>query len=176
MVTTLPYSGETFALPANLVIIGTMNTADRSIALLDVALRRRFAFVEIMPNPDLLRGITVASESHTLDLGQLLERLNQRIVRYLDRDHQLGHSYFMQVARQAEADRIDELEYVWNTQVLPLLEEYFYSQRDVLAELLRDFLMMDETEDEIRTFGFGRLGGEDLVFALSKLADTQNAF
>jgi 5-methylcytosine-specific restriction protein B len=139
--------------------------------LLDVALRRRFAFVEIMPEPALLQGIEVASETHSVDLGQLLASLNRRITQSLDRDHQIGHSYLLQVAQQEEAERMDALEYVWNAQILPLLEEYFYSQREVLLDLLKDFVDSDAGADE-ESVGqeFGRLSGEDLVFALSKLA------
>jgi MoxR-like ATPase len=172
MAMTLPYSKEVFALPSNIYVIGTMNTADRSIALLDVALRRRFAFVEIMPEPALLRGSEVASETHRVDLGQLLASLNRRIVQSLDRDHQIGHSYLLQVAQQEEAERMDALEYVWNAQILPLLEEYFYSQREVLVDLLRDFVDTGDAVDEAGSGQeFGRLSGEDLVFALSQLAE-----
>lgn len=170
---TLPYSGEEFGIPHNLYLIGTMNTADRSIALLDVALRRRFAFVEIMPDPALLSGVVVASENQSVDLGVLLDTINRRITRALDRNYQLGHSYFLSIGKQDPSDRLDELEYIWNQQVLPLLEEYFYSQREVLAELLvgfADTLDEGETEDQQRV-EFGRLTGEDLVYALNQLTE-----
>ncbi len=90
---TLPYSGDEFSVPNNLYVIGTMNTADRSIALLDVALRRRFAFVEIMPNPALLGDDQVEYEGIAVSLGDLLRVLNRGITLSIDRDHQIGHSY-----------------------------------------------------------------------------------
>jgi 5-methylcytosine-specific restriction protein B len=121
---TLPYSGEEFGVPANLLIIGTMNTADRSIALLDVALRRRFTFVELMPQPELL------GEVAGVPLGKLLTALNRKLEAYLDRDHQLGHSYFMGLKDVAD------LRFAWEHKVMPLLQEYFYGDGKKLEEIL----------------------------------------
>jgi MoxR-like ATPase len=172
----LPYSGDTFEVPNNLYIIGTMNTADRSIALLDMALRRRFAFVELMPRPGLLEGASVETEEAVVPLAALLHSLNRGIRRYLDRDHQIGHSYFLTVADADEGERVDVLEFVWNNQILPLLEEYFYSQRDKLAELLTPFYTDVESEGEPdhidgMDFEIGRQTGDDLIAALAKLAE-----
>lgn len=119
-------SGDLFGMPPNLYIIGTMNTADRSIALLDLALRRRFAFVEIAPDPTLLN--TVAG----VDLNSMLSRLNERIELLLDRDHRIGHSYLMKI--QSESD----LHFAWFRRVLPLLQEYFYNDNERLFALLGD--------------------------------------
>ncbi len=120
----LPYSQDTFGVPANLFIVGTMNTADRSIALLDLALRRRFTFVEFMPDPELLG--TVAD----IDLVTLLRCLNQRVAALIDRDHQIGHSYFLEI------DDVANLRFVWYHRVIPLLQEYFYNDSERLRAVL----------------------------------------
>lgn len=174
---TLPYSGDEFEVPSNVYVIGTMNTADRSIALLDVALRRRFAFVELMPRPQLLRGIHVESAETVVPLEPLLRSLNKSIRQYLDRDHQVGHSYLLEVARADDAERADVLEFVWNNRIVPLLEEYFYSQRDRMAEVLSPFRTdvesdREQDEEEELDSSFARLTGDDLMTALAKLAET----
>ena len=123
---TLPYSKETFGVPNNLYIIGTMNTADRSIALLDTALRRRFDFEEIMPRPELLNGKVVEG----INLQTLLTRINERITNKYDRDHQIGHSYLINVNTK------EQLERAYKNKILPLLNEYFYNETEVVAEVL----------------------------------------
>ena len=170
----LPYSEESFSVPKNLFVIGTMNTADRSIALLDVALRRRFAFIEVMPRPDLLDSVVIESQEATLPLDNLLRELNSQIIRHIDRDHQIGHSYFLKVANVDQDEQVDMLDFVWNNQIFPLLEEYFYSQRQNLAEVLAPFI----TEQDFPvTYGveeqleIQRQHGDDLIFALAKLAN-----
>ena len=165
----LPSSGTRFSVPPNLVLLGTMNTADRSIALLDSALRRRFAFVEFAPRPDLLAGAVVETEEAALHLDALLRDLNAALVEALDPEHAIGHSYLLRVARAAPEERLALLEQVWNTQILPLLEEYFYNQRERLAEILAPF--MDESAGERPPArAIPRLNGEDLVVALSRLS------
>lgn len=126
MTTTLPYSKEQFGVPNNLYIIGTMNTADRSIALLDTALRRRFDFEEIMPRPELLSGKVVAG----INLEQLLRKINKRITEKYDRDHQIGHSYLINIK-----DIID-LERAYKNRILPLLNEYFYNDTKTVSDIL----------------------------------------
>jgi 5-methylcytosine-specific restriction protein B len=128
---TLPYSKTPFSVPANVHLIGTMNTADRSLAGLDIALRRRFQFVEMPPQPDLLKGVTIAG----VNLGQLLEVMNHRIEALLDRDHQLGHAYFMGLA---SSDAIDGLAGVFRNQIIPLLQEYFFEDWERIAWVLND--------------------------------------
>lgn len=125
MTVTLPYSRETFGVPKNLYIIGTMNTADRSIALLDTALRRRFDFEEMMPKPELL-----SENIEGVDLEQLLTKINDRIKNEYDRDHQIGHSYFIGVKNK------EQLERAYKNRILPLLNEYFYNDIDSVAKVL----------------------------------------
>lgn len=125
MTVTLPYSRETFGVPKNLYIIGTMNTADRSIALLDTALRRRFDFEEMMPKPELL-----SENIEGIDLEQLLTQINNRIKNEYDRDHQIGHSYLMSVKDN------EDLERAYKNRILPLLNEYFYNDIDSVAKIL----------------------------------------
>ena len=121
----LPYSKEEFTVPKNLYVLGTMNTADRSIALLDIALRRRFNFIEIMPDYSLIE-----KNIDGIDLATLLKTVNQKLEIMTDRDHQIGHSYFMNV------DDLQDLHSVWYNKVLPLLSEYFYNDWDRLIEVV----------------------------------------
>ena len=110
----LPYSGDKFSVPNNVYIIGTMNTADRSVEALDTALRRRFSFVEMQPKPDIL------SKVGEVDLRKLLKTINQRIELLIDKDHQIGHSYFIGI------QNIVDLQRTFKDKIIPLLEEYFY--------------------------------------------------
>lgn len=115
----LPYSKERFYVPANLYIVGTMNTADRSIALLDTALRRRFRFVEMMPKPELLEGVNVDG----IEIRRLIETINQRIEALYDRDHQIGHTYFLLLKDEPTMEKLSD---IFRHSILPLLQEYFY--------------------------------------------------
>jgi hypothetical protein len=110
----LPYSGNKFSVPNNVYIIGTMNTADRSVEALDTALRRRFSFVEMQPDPNIL------SKVGEVDLSKLLETINQRIEVLIDKDHQIGHSYFIGI------QDLEDLRRTFKDKIIPLLEEYFY--------------------------------------------------
>ena len=167
----LPYSKEDFQVPVNLAIIGTMNTADRSIALLDVALRRRFAFLELLPEAELLDEINVSlAEEDALNIGTCLRNLNLRIVELRGADYQIGHSYFLPLQGIGdEKERLVYLDDIWNYQVVPLLKEYFYGQTDLLRQVLPSFFSEDD-DGQAQSAGYlVTLHGEDLVAALNKL-------
>ena len=123
----LPYSKDVFTVPKNLYIIGTMNTSDRSIASIDIALRRRFKFKEIMPNSNLVADFNC-------NFKECFEILNKRISVLLDRDHQIGHSYFIE--EKYKDSNASELETIWFDSIIPLLNEYFYSDWEKLQALL----------------------------------------
>jgi 5-methylcytosine-specific restriction protein B len=134
---TLTYSGERFGVPANLDVIGTMNTADRSIALLDSALRRRFRFEELTPKPELL-GTIDDGVGNTIDLRQLLSAMNARLSRLLHRDQTLGHSYFYSVKS------FDDLRRVFAREILPFLQEAFYDDWRQIRLVLADQTVGEE--------------------------------
>jgi len=145
---TLPYSSDKFGIPNNLYIIGTMNTADRSIALMDTALRRRFEFVEKMPNSELLKNIDVGD----IEIKKLFEAINQRIEYLYDRDHTIGHSYFMSLEGK---ENKEELANIFKNKVIPLLQEYFYDDWEKIRLVLADNQVKDEKYQFIKKKNFG---------------------
>jgi 5-methylcytosine-specific restriction protein B len=136
----LPQSKTELRVPNNVFLLGTMNTADRSIALLDIALRRRFAFLELMPDHELLRGAKVGS----LDLGDLLEVLNRRIARKHGREKQIGHSYLLATDGQPVADPA-EFARRFRYEIVPLLQEYCYDDYEELREYLGSELVAGDS-------------------------------
>lgn len=128
---TLPYSKRHFDVPKNVYLIGTMNTADRSLAGMDIALRRRFHFVEMAPKPELLENIVVAG----VNIGEMLKAMNRRIEVLLDRDHQLGHAWFIGLSSGPD---LAPLENVFRHEILPLLQEYFFEDWQRIHWVLND--------------------------------------
>ena len=147
----LPYSQETFTVPKNLYIIGTMNTSDRSISSIDIALRRRFKFVEMMPKRELVADFGI-------NFADIFEDLNTKIKILLDRDHQIGHSYFIKT--KYENAGINELKTIWFSEILPLLNEYFYCDWEKLKLVVPGFIkrldvpetLKNECEDSVYEF------------------------
>ena len=117
----LPYSKEVFSVPNNVFIIGTMNSSDRSLTGLDVALRRRFTFIEMQPDCQQLSGIDIDG----INIELLLTTINKRIELLLDRDHCIGHAYFMPL-KNHNKQTIKELGLIFKQKIIPLLQEYFY--------------------------------------------------
>jgi len=130
----LANSNDFFGVPQNLYIIGTMNTADRSIAQIDTALRRRFEFIEMLPKPDLLENIIVEE----INISKILEAINERIKYIYDREHTIGHSYFMPLKETSTKVKLDE---IFRVNIIPLLAEYFYGDwEDIIFILNNDFI------------------------------------
>lgn len=158
---TLPYTHEKFSVPNNLYIIGTMNTSDRSIASVDIALRRRFKFKEMMPQTDLVADFSC-------NFKGIFELLNKRISVLLDRDHQIGHSYF--IKDKYENAGVKELKDIWFDSILPLLNEYFYGDWEKLQKLLGCAKEKDDDTAFIKKLDIVKFADE------TTLDDEQNCF
>jgi len=144
---TLPYSKDKFGVPPNLYIIGTMNTADRSVEALDTALRRRFSFEEIPPIPELIASAGKLKNENGLlkgiELSVLLNTMNKRIEKLLDKDHLIGHSYFMSIIN------LEELKAVFQNKIIPLLQEYFFGDYGKIGLVLgKGFFETIESQNE----------------------------
>ena len=137
---SLPQSKEMFSIPPNVYLLGTMNTADRSIKLLDAALRRRFAFIELMPDIELLRGATVGE----LALDDFLEGLNRRIARSEGREKQVGHSYLLEGGEPVS--EVEDFARCFREEILPLLQEYCYDEYGTLAKFIGSGLVDAEAQ------------------------------
>ncbi len=136
MTARLPYSQKPFGVPDNVYIIGTMNTADRSIATIDTALRRRFLFREMLPNPQVLADVMVED----LSISAMLNRMNQRIAVLYDREHTIGHAYFMKLRDNPTVETLAE---IFRNNIIPLLQEYFYEDYEKIRLVLGDPLKTD---------------------------------
>jgi 5-methylcytosine-specific restriction protein B len=139
----LPYSKREFGIPPNLFIIGTMNTADRSISLMDIALRRRFGFIELLPDYDALTTILITGSNRSEDVKeyrrlaiQSLKTVNEKITEIYDRDHQIGHSYLVKLSQDTSVEDTKEtLTNIWKFEIIPLLQEYFYDSPEKLLQI-----------------------------------------
>lgn len=155
---TLPYSGDDFGVPKNLYIIGTMNTADRSLALMDTALRRRFDFIEMMPQSELL-----SENVEGVNLRLLLSAMNERIEALYDREHTLGHAFLMNI------DHFDQLKSAFKNKILPLLEEYFFEDWEKIQLVLGNAPFYQKKETKLGDKFYTRYMRDD-----SALDDTKN--
>lgn len=185
---TLPYSNEPFSVPNNLYIIGTMNTADRSLALMDTALRRRFDFVEMMPDPSLLKAVTKIKiteddgEIKEVDLNvqTMLETMNKRITVLYDREHTLGHAFFMSLI---EEPTIKNLANIFKNRIIPLLQEYFFEDWEKIRIVLGDdqkpkdkgYEFVTKKEIEKNLFSAGAIKDNRLEKKLSRYSFNESA-
>lgn len=141
LLVNLPYTKSKFGVPSNLYILGTMNTSDRSIATVDIALRRRFKFIEIMPDKNLVADFGIGFK-------EIFEKLNTKIKLLLDRDHQIGHSYFINTKyKNADAETLKE---IWFSEIIPLLNEYFYCDWEKLRRIIPGFLKQVPIPDDLK--------------------------
>lgn len=160
--TLLPYSMKPFGVPENVYIIGTMNTADRSIATIDTALRRRFEFKEMLPNPNVVAKISVGN----LSIKTMLEKMNRRIAVLYDREHTIGHAYFMPLAKDNSMEKLAE---IFKNKIIPLLQEYFFEDYEKIRLVLADNQKRDEQDqfilakkiDQSELFGSADIGLDD---------------
>ena len=160
----LPYSQQMFGVPDNVYIIGTMNTADRSIAAIDTALRRRFRFKEMMPDADVLKGISVED----ISVSEMLRRMNKRISVLYDREHTIGHAYFIPLR---DNPTIEQLAEIFENAIVPLLQEYFYEDYEKIRLVLGDSNKDNKEEQFIvavendynELFGSADIGFDDSV-------------
>lgn len=153
----LPYSGDSFIIPPNVDFIGSMNTADRSLALVDTALRRRFEFVPVLPDATVLDGLSITVDGSTIDVPKLLVAVNNRIEALYDRDHTIGHAYFTHIAELDPDEQFPALKATFQNKIIPLLEEYFFEDWQKIRLVLGDnqkkeefqFIMEVEREDDL---------------------------
>ena len=160
IIVALPGSRRLFGVPSNLWVVGTMNTADRSVVALDTALRRRFSFRECPPRPDLLYGVEVEE----IDLGEMLAAINRRVERLRDRDHLIGHAFFMAMKEVPSCRTLAELRAVFRESIIPLLQEYFYDDLGRVGLVLGpSFVEQNATGADVFAKGFSHDLRDDLA-------------
>jgi len=162
----LPYSKSEFGVPSNLFIIGTMNTADRSVEALDTALRRRFSFTEIMPDSTLLNKI----EFNGFTLAEVLEAINERIEVLLDRDHTIGHSYFLKL----QSGDVKGLKSVFANNIIPLLQEYFYHDYEKIALILGEGFIKIKENKTVKFANFKNIDSPEIANQFELISSIDN--
>jgi 5-methylcytosine-specific restriction protein B len=135
----LPYSNHDFGIPDNVYVIGTMNTADRSIAMMDTALRRRFSFIEMAPDFIVLEDI---EDIMGISVSDILRIMNQRITILYDREHTIGHSFFIPLKNNPTMEKLAD---IFDKKIIPLLQEYFYDDYEKIQQVLGDNQKSDES-------------------------------
>ena len=180
MTAKLPYSGELFSVPKNVYILGTMNTADRSIALMDTALRRRFDFEERMPDANVLEGITVTHDGVSVDIAEMLRTINQRIEYLYDREHTIGHAFFIKLRKKPTLKVLAE---IFRNNVVPLLQEYFYEDYEKIQMVLgdngkssSDYQFIKDEKFEARDIFVGNINYDNLDIIEKKFKIQSSAF
>ncbi|MBF1196925.1 MAG: AAA family ATPase, partial [Fusobacterium periodonticum] len=143
LVASLPYSQQEFGVPKNVYILGTMNTADRSIALMDTALRRRFNFIEMMPDCRAIEDIVIRQNGKEVNIGNILDVINRRIEFLFDREHTIGHAFFTSL-KNDNSNSIERLAAIFKNSIIPLLQEYFYDDYEKIRLVLGDNHKKDE--------------------------------
>lgn len=140
---SLPYSKQEFGVPKNIYILGTMNTADRSIALMDTALRRRFNFIEMMPDCRTIEDVVIRQNGKEVNIGNVLDIINRRIEFLFDREHTIGHAFFTSLKNE-DSNSIKRLANIFRNSIIPLLQEYFYDDYEKIRLVLGDNHKKDE--------------------------------
>ena len=145
---TLPYSKQEFTVPDNVDLIGTMNTADRTLALLDIALRRRFDFIKFLPKPEELGVIKTFYKDGEINISlhKLLETINKRIETLYDVDHTIGHAYFIKIKDMDPKNQFEELIRIFKNNIIPLLEDYFFEDPRKMRLVLGDNQKLKELQ------------------------------
>ena len=154
----LPYSQEYFEVPKNLYIIGTMNTSDRSIAAVDIALRRRFEFIPMRPEAELVTNVA------DIDLSRIFKKLNKKIEILLDEDHMIGHSYLM------KCQSVEDVKKAWFEKIMPLMNEYFYGDWERLMLVLGNDFIVEIDQSDLPS-DFRNYCNEDKYYRFAKISD-----
>lgn len=166
LIVTLPYSKQKFGIPPNLYVIGTMNTADQSKPFADAALRRRFIFKEMMPDYELLKEIDIEG----IKIASLLDAMNKKIMFLMDKDHQIGHSYFLNLKEMDKKDAVNKLKITWFYKIIPLIEEYFQDDWAKIKEILGESFLTIIAKEGVFTAGNEALGKTE-VYAMKHIRD-----